>query len=146
MIVALGSDHVGYRAKQALTRALEADGYDVADLGTCSEDRVDYPDYGAAVGREVASGRADRGIVVCGTGIGASIAANKIRGVRAALCHDEYCAAMSRQHNDANVLAVGARILAEDAIVRIARVFLTTPFEGGRHVARVEKLALLEQD
>jgi len=146
LIVALGSDHVGYKAKQTLAKALEADGYDVVDLGACSEDRADYPDYGAAVGREVSSGRADRGIVLCGTGIGVSIAANKIKGVRAALCHDEYCAVMARQHNDANVMAAGARILAEDAIVRMARVFLATPFEGGRHADRVAKIALLEQD
>ncbi len=145
MKIALGSDHMGYKAKQALAEALRSDGYDVIDLGTYSEDRVDYPDYGAAVGREVASGVADRGIVLCGTGIGISIAANKIKGIRAALCHDEYCVAMSRRHNDANVMAAGARILAEDAIIRMARIFLATPYEGGRHAVRVEKIAKIEQ-
>ncbi len=145
MKIALGSDHMGYKAKQALAEALRSDGYDIIDLGTYSEDRVDYPDYGAAVGREVALGVADRGIVLCGTGIGISIAANKIKGVRAALCHDEYCAAMARRHNDANVMAAGANILAGDAIIRMARIFLATPYEGGRHAARVDKITKIEQ-
>jgi len=143
--VALGSDHGGYALKEILLRAIREDlGWEVHDCGTHSADAVDYPDFAAAVAREVASGRAARGIVVDTAGIGSSMAANKVPGVRCALCHDDTTVQNAREHNDANVLALGARIVHRGAAVRMVRLFLTTEFAGGRHARRVQKIMALE--
>jgi len=140
MRVALGCDHAGFDLKETVATVLRRLGAEIVDFGTHSRDSVDYPDYGERVGRAVASGEADRGIVLCGTGIGISIAANKVPGVRAALCHDVYTARMSRAHNDANVLALGARVIGPGLAEAIVEAWLTTPFDGGRHSPRVDKL------
>lgn len=142
--LALGADHAGYLLKNELAKKLAAAGYQVSDLGTHTATSVDYPDFGAAVGRAVAAGDADLGILVCGSGIGVAIAANKIAGVRAATCNDLYTARLSRAHNDANVLALGARILGQGLAEEIVEIFLATPFEGGRHCGRVDKISRLE--
>ena len=144
MRVAIGSDHAGYRLKEDLARFLKDQGHDPADHGTDSEESVDYPPICAAVGRAVASGEADRGIVLGGSGQGEQIAANKVHGVRAALCNDLYTARMSRQHNDANVLALGARIVAPELGREIVRVWLDTEFEGGRHERRIAQIGEIE--
>ncbi len=143
-MIAIGSDHGGFALKQELMRHLEQQGLAYKDYGTYTADSCDYPAYGEAVGRAVASGEADRGIIICGTGIGISIAANKIKGVRAALCGDCYSAEMARRHNDANVLALGARVLGPGLALKIADTFLGTEFEGGRHARRVAMLGELE--
>jgi len=143
--VALGSDHAGYRLKLDLEEFLKESGHEVQDLGTHSEEPVDYPLYCAKVARAVANGAADRGIVLGGSGQGEQIAANKVDGVRAALCNDLYTARLSRQHNDANVLAIGARIVAPTLAREILTVWLETPFEGGRHVPRLEQIAAIER-
>lgn len=145
MKVALGCDHAGIDLKEVVQAVLQRLGVDVLDLGTHSKDSVDYPDYGEKVGRAVADGQADLGIVLCGTGIGISIAANKVPGVRAALCHDVYSARMSRAHNDANVLAMGARVVGPGLAEAIVEAWLTGSFEGGRHQPRVDKLNRLDQ-
>ena len=141
----VGSDHAGYKLKQLLVQVLHELGDDVSDLGTDNEDSVDYPQYGADVGQAVVDHGAALGVVVCGTGIGISIAANKVHGVRCALVHDEFTAEMSRAHNDANVIALGARVVgagvAEAALTR----FRATPYAGGRHQRRVEQLAKLRR-
>lgn len=143
MKIVIASDHAGYRLKGILKDKLEV--YEFIDAGTDSEDSCDYPDYAEKAGLMVASGEADAGIVICGTGIGISIAANKVKGVRAALCFNEFMAEMSRLHNNANVLALGARVIGEDLAVRIAEVWLKTGFEGGRHQRRVEKIGKIEE-
>jgi len=143
--VAMGSDHAGYRLKLDLGEFLKESGHEVQDLGTHSEEPVDYPLYCAKVARVVANGAADRGIVLGGSGQGEQIAANKVDGVRAALCNDLYTARLSRQHNDANVLAIGARIVAATLAREILAVWLETPFEGGRHVPRLEQIAAIER-
>ena len=145
-LIAIGSDHAGFALKQHLVELLAGAGHDVADLGTDSIDQVDYPAICAAVGREVRDGRAELGIVVGGSGQGEQIAANKVRGVRAALCNDLYTARMARAHNDANVLAIGARIVGVGLAEEIVTTFLSTPFEGGRHARRVAQLAALEEE
>lgn len=143
--VALGADHGGYALKEILRQAIQEEmGWEVHDCGTHSADAVDYPDLAAAVAREVASGRAARGIVVDTAGIGSSMAANKIAGVRCALCHDDATVKNARQHNDANVLALGAKVVHRGAAVRMVRLFLQTEFEGGRHERRVKKIMALE--
>jgi len=142
MKIVIASDHAGYRLKGILKDKLE--GYEFIDAGTDSEDSCDYPDFAEKAGSMVATGEADAGIVICGTGIGISIAANKVKGVRAALCFNEFMAEMSRLHNNANVLALGARVIGEDLAVRIAEVWLKTGFEGGRHRRRVEKIGKIE--
>ena len=133
MKVAVGCDHAGFPLKETVIAALRKLGAEVVDFGTHSLESVDYPDFGERVGRAVASGEVDRGVVICGTGIGVSIAANKVPGVRAALCHDVYSARMSRAHNDANVLAMGARVIGPGLAEAIVEAWLTTSFEGGRH-------------
>lgn len=143
--VAIGSDHAGYRLKEHLVQTLKADGHEVVDLGTHSEEPVDYPPICAAVARAVAAGEADRGIVLGGSGQGEQIAANKVRGIRAALCNDLFTARLSREHNDANVLAMGGRIVAPTLADEILRLWLATPFEGGRHVARLAQIAEIEE-
>jgi ribose 5-phosphate isomerase B len=140
MRIALGSDHAGFQAKQALRVTLERAGHEVSDLGTQDESSVDYPDFAWAVAHAVAEGRAERGVLVCGTGIGMCIAANKVEGIRAAKLNDPYEAKMARAHNDANVVCLGARVIDTTVMDEIVRVFLETPFEGGRHARRVEKM------
>jgi len=143
--VALGADHGGFALKEVLRRAIaEEMGWDVHDCGTHSTDAVDYPDIAATVAREVASGRAALGIVVDAAGIGSSMAANKVPGVRCAVCHDDVTVVNAREHNDANVLSLGARIVNRGAAVRLVRLFLATPFAGGRHERRVRKIMALE--
>jgi ribose 5-phosphate isomerase B len=138
--IALASDHAGYDLKTALAGALEAAGHKVLDLGTNGPDSVDYPDYGDALAAAIADGRAERGVAVCGTGIGISIALNRHPGVRAALCHDETSARLAREHNDANVLALGARLIGSEVAKNCLKVFLDTGFAEGRHIGRVAKL------
>jgi ribose 5-phosphate isomerase B len=144
--IALGADHAGYPLKQFLIGALKDSGHDTDDLGTHSEEPTDYPPYCAAVGRAVVGGRADVGIVLGGSGQGEQISANKVRGVRAALCNDLYTARMARAHNDANVLSIGARIVAPQLAQEILQVFLATSFEGGRHQKRLDEIAEIEQE
>jgi len=146
MRIALGSDHAGFQLKETIRKWLEGKGHDVVDKGAYDEGSCDYPDFGRAVGVEVTGGDADRGIVVCGSGIGISIAANKVRGVRAALCSDIYSARMSREHNDANVLALGQRVIGAALAVEIADVWLNTAFEGGRHQGRLDKITRIEAE
>jgi ribose 5-phosphate isomerase B len=144
MMIAIGSDHAGFLLKQALEQWLLANGYEVTDLGTYSEDRVDYPHYGALVGQAVARGEADRGVAVCGSGQGICMAANKVPGVRGGVIRDVQDAEMTRRHNDANVACFGERFTEPDVAVAALKVFLETDFDGGRHEARVEKLARLD--
>jgi ribose 5-phosphate isomerase B len=144
MRIAIGSDHAGFRLKEHLKQVLTEDGHEVDDLGTHSEESVDYPPICAAVGRAVAGGGAERGIVLGGSGQGEQMAANKVRGVRAALCNDLYTARLSREHNDANVLSMGGRIVGEGLADEIVRLWLATPFDGGRHARRVAQIADIE--
>ncbi|MEX2204229.1 MAG: ribose 5-phosphate isomerase B [Actinomycetota bacterium] len=145
MRIAMGCDHAGYPLKEALKAFLMEEGHEVEDLGTDSEEMVDYPDFCAAAARAVVDGRADRGIVLGGSGQGEQLAANKVRGTRAALCNDLYLAELSRRHNDANVLAMGGRIVAVALAKEIVRLWLATPFEGGRHARRLEQVAEIER-
>ena len=145
MKVAIGADHAGFEVKEKIKKQLEEMNLEVEDLGTNSNDSVDYPDFGAAVGREVASGKADEGIVVCGSGIGIAIAANKIHGVRAAQAWNEETARLAREHNNANVLSIGARVLPESEIPKIVKAWFDAKFAGGRHEMRVEKINELEK-
>jgi ribose 5-phosphate isomerase B len=142
--IAIGADHAGFLLKQHLVETLAKLGHEVTDLGTHSEEPVDYPPLCAAVGRVVASGEADRGIVLGGSGQGEQIAANKVHGVRAALCNDLYTARLSREHNDANVLSMGGRIVAFGLADEILELWLGTAFQGGRHERRVAQLAEIE--
>ena len=144
MKIAIGSDHRGFEAKTRINSILHQLGHEVLDLGTDSEESVDYPPFCAAAGRAVVDGQADFGIVIGGSGQGEQIAANKVNGVRAALCHDEWMARMARRHNNANVLAFGARVVADARALDIVDLFLETEFEGGRHARRVEKIAHFE--
>ena len=146
MIVAIGSDHAGFDLKQHLIGVLESLGHPALDLGTHTADSIDYPPICAAVGRAVVAGDAERGIVLGGSGQGEQIAANKVDGVRAALCNDLYTARMSRQHNDANVLSMGGRIVAPGLADEIVELWLTTDFEGGRHQRRVDLITAIEQE
>lgn len=144
MRIAIGADHAGFLLKQHLKTTLTRLGHQVEDCGTDSEESVDYPPICAAVGHAVVGGRADRGIVLGGSGQGEQIAANKVRGIRAALCNDLYTARLSRQHNDANVLSMGGRIVAFGLADEIVALWLNTPFEGGRHTRRLEQIAEIE--
>jgi ribose 5-phosphate isomerase B len=145
MKVAIASDHAGYPGKEAIKRALDRLGIAYLDLGTHSEEAVDYPDYAERVGEAVRRGEAARGILVCGSGIGMAIAANKVPGVRAALAWSEETARLARQHNDANILAVGARTTPAETMIEIVSAFLQADFDGGRHAQRLEKIAQLEK-
>ena len=145
-MIALACDHGGFVLMQAVKKHLDELGLAYRDFGTWSEANCDYPDYAAPAARAVASGECDRGILICGTGIGIAIAANKIRGIRAATCSDCFSAEATRRHNDANMLAMGARVLGEGLALKIVDIFLTTPFEGGRHQRRIDKIAALESD
>ncbi|MFI4999028.1 MAG: ribose 5-phosphate isomerase B [Reyranellales bacterium] len=139
--IAVASDHAGFDLKEILKRDLQQAGHDVLDLGTNSTASVDYPDFGKAVADAIASGKVERGVLVCGTGIGISIAANRNPKVRAAVVHDVTSARLSREHNDANVVAFGQRLIGSEVAREALKVFLSTKFEGGRHVGRVAKLS-----
>jgi len=143
--IALGADHAGYELKEALKGWLINHSFHVLDLGTHSTESVDYPDYAALVGESVADHKVERGLLVCGTGIGMAMAANKVPGVRAALCGDLYTARMSREHNDANVLVLGGRLMGADMAADILQAWLETDFAGGRHARRVDKIADIER-
>jgi ribose 5-phosphate isomerase B len=145
MKIAIGADHAGLLLKDQLREEMTRAGHDVMDVGTNSPESTDYPDYAAAVGHAVAEGQADRGVLVCGSGVGMSIAANKIHGVRAALGVNPEEVHLVRQHNDANVLTLGARFIEKPAASELVRIFLDTPFEGGRHQRRVDKIAKIEE-
>ena len=145
MKIAMGSDHRGFQTKERLKNALENQGHDVRDCGAESADSSDYPDYILPVCLMVARGEVDRGILLCGTGIGMTMGANKVGGIRAALCHDELTAEMSRRHNDANVLCLPADLVGEELIRRMVVVWLSAPFEGGRHARRVAKVMEVER-
>ena len=144
--IAIGSDHAGFELKQHLADLLRSKGHEVIDLGTDSAESVDYVHFCAAVGRTVRDGDADLGVVLGGSGQGEQLAANKVRGVRAALCNDLYTARMARAHNDANVLSIGARVVGVGLAEEILATFLAIPFEGGRHLRRVQQLMALEQE
>lgn len=146
MHIAIASDHAGFPLKAALVPWLQEQGHQVLDLGTHSEESVDYPPICAAAARAVVSGEAERAIVLGGSGQGEQIAANKVRGARAALCHDVWLARMARSHNDANVLSMGARVVATAMAREIVTVFLDTAFEGDRHVARIRQLGAIEDE
>jgi ribose 5-phosphate isomerase B len=145
MHIAIGADHGGYELKQQIAEFLIAQGHKINDLGTHSLESVDYPDFAELVARAVARDEADRGIVICGTGIGVSMSANKVRGIRAALCTDCYMARMAREHNDAQVLCLGARVLGVGSALEIVQVFLSNEFQGGRHARRVGKINALDE-
>lgn len=144
--IAIASDHAAVPERQALIEYLRAEGHDVSDFGSAPGESVDYPDQAALVARAIVAGEADRGILICGTGLGICIAANKVDGIRAATIHDAFTAEMCRRHNDANVACMGARIHAAAAICRMADVFLESPFDGGRHSGRVDKIMALEKN
>ncbi len=146
MKVALASDHAGFAEKERLKSLLKELNLDVEDLGAVSEESVDYPDYARKVGEMVARGDAEQGLLVCGSGTGMAIAANKVPGVRAAVAWNEETARLARQHNDANVLSIGARVTAPDEIEKIVRAWFGTHFDGGRHAARVEKIKQIERE
>ena len=145
MKICLASDHRGFAAKSRLSALLREKGHDVTDFGTQSNESCDYPDIGGPAAVRVAAGEFEAGILLCGTGIGMSMTANKVRGVRAALCHDELTAELSRPHNDANILCLPADLIGEELMRRIVEVWLSTPFDGGRHLRRLKKLSALEQ-
>ena len=144
MKIAVGSDHRGFEAKKRILLLLEQLGHEALDMGTNGPESVDYPDFAIQVAQAVGEKRVDRGILICGTGIGMCIAANKVHGVRAAPCHDSITAEMSRRHNDANILCLSADLLGVELIDRMVRIWLETPFEGGRHARRVEKITRME--
>lgn len=146
MRIAIGSDHGGYRLKQKVIEFLKETGIEYKDFGCYSSESVDYPDFALPVAKAVASGEYDRGILICGTGIGISIAANKVKGIRAALCHDCFSAKASRQHNDANILAMGERVIGQGLAVEIVKTWLASKFEGGRHERRVRKIMEIEKE
>ena len=141
MKIGIGSDHGGFPLKESIKSYLEEQDIEYIDYGTNSLDSVDYPDYGRKVAEGVVSGEVERAIVICGTGIGISIAANKVKGIRCALCSDTYSARMSREHNNANVLALGGRVLGVDLAMEIVKTWLEGSFEGGRHERRVKKIS-----
>ena len=146
MRVAIGADHRGFDIRVKLVELVQRLGHEVIDVGAFTPDAVDYPDIAADVAHNVSHGEVDRGIIVCGTGLGMCIAANKVNGVRAAPCHDDITAEMSRRHNDANVLCLSADMLGERLIDRMVEIWLTTPFEGGRHARRIDKITELEHE
>ncbi|MBP8639748.1 MAG: ribose 5-phosphate isomerase B [Oscillospiraceae bacterium] len=145
-MIAIGSDHGGFALKKEIMKHLDENGIVYKDFGTYTEDSCDYPVYGELVGKAVVSGECESGIIICGTGIGISIAANKIHGVRAALCHDCYSAEFTRRHNNANVLALGGRVIGGGHALKIVDIFLNTDFEGGRHARRVDLITKIEEE
>lgn len=145
MKIAIGSDHGGYHLKEHIKKYLEEKNFDIEDFGTNSLESVDYSDFAREVAEAVAQGKFDRGILICGTGLGISIAANKVRGIRAAVVSDCYSAKMSRAHNNANILALGGRVVGPDLATEIVETWMETPFEGGRHQRRIDKITDIEE-
>jgi len=143
-MIAIGCDHGGLDIKNAVIEYFKEQGIAYKDFGTYTADSVDYPFYAYQVSRAVADGAAELGIICCGTGIGVSMAANKVKGIRAAVCADEFCAEMTRRHNDANIMCMGGRVINEAKAVKLADIFLHTPFEGGRHMKRVQMITDIE--
>jgi ribose 5-phosphate isomerase B len=141
MKIAMGSDHGGFELKEIIKKHLIEKGHDVLDMGTNNLESVDYSDFGIKTAEMVANGEAERGIVICGTGIGIGISANKVKGIRCALCHDVYSAEMTRAHNDSNMLSMGGRVIGRDLAIRVVEAWLTTAFEGGRHLRRIQKIS-----
>ena len=146
MKIAIGSDHAGFEAKENVKRYLESKGHTVEDFGTYSTESCDYPDFAYAAAKAVADGDAERGVLICSTGVGISIAANKVKGIRCALCYEEVCAEFCRRHNDANVIAMGAKMTTVEKMEKLVDIFLSTNFEGGRHERRVNKISAIEND
>jgi ribose 5-phosphate isomerase B len=146
MRIAIASDHRGYHLKEKMISMLRSKGHEVHDDGTLSDESVDYPDFAAIVAQKVSDGTVERGVLICGTGIGMAIAANKFCGVRAAACNDEVTAEMSRRHNDANILCLSADLLSPRVVERMIEIWIDTEFEGGRHMRRVEKIKQLEEE
>jgi ribose 5-phosphate isomerase B len=144
MVIAVGSDHAGFNLKEAIKAKLEAEGHTIIDVGTDSTESVDYPKFGHAVGRTVASGEAERGVAVCGSGIGISIACNKVPGIRAALCTSVEMAEMCRRHNNANVICMGERMITQELAFAMVDTWMTTEFEGGKHLRRINELDDIE--
>ena len=142
--IAIGADHAGFRLKEFVKKLLQEKGFEVVDVGTYNEERCHYPEYAKKVAAMVSRGEVKRGILICGSGIGMSIVANKFKGVRAALCHNIYSAKFSRLHNDANILCLGGRVTGEDLTREIVETWLNTPFEGGRHLDRLNLIAEIE--
>ena len=145
-MIAIGSDHGGFDLKEKIKKFLTERKIELEDLGTVTRESVDYPDYGIKVSKLVSEGKVERGILICGTGIGMSIVANKFPKVRAALCHDSYSARMSREHNDANVLILGGRVTGDELALEIVKIWLETSFSGGRHKSRLEKIEEIEKE
>ncbi len=145
MLIGIGSDHGGFELKEHIKEFLDQEEIKYIDYGTHSDESVDYPEYGKKVGEAIISGEVDRGIVICGTGIGISLAANKVKGIRCALCSDTYSARMSREHNNANALALGGRVIGRDLAKEIVGVWLRSEFAGGRHERRVNKITEIEE-
>lgn len=146
MKIALASDHGGFELKEFIKEYLLNKDYEIVDLGTNNEDSVDYPDYGKKAGKAVVNKEADFAIIFCGTGIGISISANKVKGVRAALCHDHYTAKLTRLHNNSNILAMGGRVVGKEIAIDMVDTFLNTEFEGGRHQRRIDKMMSIEEE
>lgn len=143
-MIALGADHGGYGLKEAIKKYLDEQHIAYEDFGTYSEESVDYGPIAAKVGHCVADGKAEKGILCCGTGIGISMAANKVKGIRAAVVTNEFCAEMTRRHNDANILCMGGRVISEEMAVKLSKIFLETPFDGGRHAKRIDHITQIE--
>ncbi len=145
-MIAIGCDHGGYELKLEIIKHLQAKGFEIKDFGCNSTDSVDYPDYAYPVAKAVADGQCEKGILICGTGIGMSIAANKVKGIRCALCSDTFSAHATREHNDSNVLAIGARVTGVNLALDIVDTWLTAEFMGGRHTGRIDKITKIEQE
>lgn len=145
-MIALGCDHGGFAIKEAIKKYLEENGIEYNDFGTYGEESVDYPVYAKKVADAVASGECEKGVLCCGTGIGISIAANKVKGIRAAVVTNEFCAEMTRRHNDANIIAMGGRVISEEQAVKFTKIFLETPFDGDRHIKRVQMITDIENE
>lgn len=145
-MIALGCDHGGFAIKEAIKKYLDESGIEYNDFGTYSEESVDYPIYAKKVADAVASGECEKGVLCCGTGIGISIAANKVKGIRAAVVTNEFCAEMTRRHNDANIIAMGGRVISEEQAVKFTKIFLETPFDGDRHIKRVQMITDIENE
>ena len=146
MKIALGSDHAGFELKEKIKKFLEQEGHEALDLGCFSPESVDYPVYGVKVCQALLAGEAERGILVCGTGLGMSMVANRFPGIRAALCHEPFSARMCRLHNDANVLVLGGRVIGDVLALEVVKIFLETSFEGGRHARRVNQIDILPRE
>lgn len=144
-MIAIGNDHGGYKLKGEIINYLNENGIEFKDLGTCDCNSVDYPDYGLAVAEAVRSGECEKGVIICGTGVGISISANKVPGIRAALCTDSFTARMSREHNNANILALGERVIGPGLAIDILDTWLKAEFQGGRHKTRVDKISAIEE-